>query len=220
MKKVTQKTKKTRERLVDAAVFLFWEKGYGGTGLAEILARAQVNSGSFYYFFESKEELLLAVLDWYQESLEPVLLAPVLAQTDDPIERIFTLLAGYRRSILMTEFGFGCPIGRLALEIDPAMKEVHNKLSANFDGWEVAVESFLKDAGERIPAAVDRKRLSRFVLSVMEGGVMLSRSHKSVDPFDDAVADLRAYFDLLLAGHKGKDQEAPVARRTGKREKK
>jgi hypothetical protein len=45
---------------------------------------------------------------------------------------------------------------------------------------------------------VDRDRLSKFVLTVMEGGVMLSRSHRSVEPFDAAVAELRAYFDRLL----------------------
>jgi len=55
----------TRQRLVETAVFLFWENGYAATGVAEILARAKVNSGSFYHFFKSKEALLLAVLDWY-----------------------------------------------------------------------------------------------------------------------------------------------------------
>ena len=37
----------TRERIVEAARFLFWEKGYAATGLAELLARAGANSGSF-----------------------------------------------------------------------------------------------------------------------------------------------------------------------------
>ena len=32
----------------------------------------------------------------------------------------------------------------------------------------------------------------------MEGGVMLSRSHRDVKPFDEAVAELREYFNRLL----------------------
>ena len=37
----------TRARLLDAARYLFWEKGYTATGMSEILGRAQANSGSF-----------------------------------------------------------------------------------------------------------------------------------------------------------------------------
>ncbi len=51
----------------------------------------------------------------------------------------------------------------------------------------------------RFPSTVDFKRLSHFVLTVMEGGVMQSRSYRNVEPFDMAVAELRAYFDRLLA---------------------
>ena len=53
----------TRERILKAATDLFLEKGYEASGMAEILHRANVNSGSFYYFFRSKEDLLGAVLE-------------------------------------------------------------------------------------------------------------------------------------------------------------
>lgn len=188
----------TRERILKAAIELFWEKGYEATGMAELLSRAKVNSGSFYYFYKSKEGLLLAVLDWYLVGLEPVLLAPVYEKVEDPIERIFELLAGYRRSILLTDCTFGCPIGRLALEISPQQKAVHRKLAQNFDNWAAAVTKCLTEAKDRLPADVDRERLGNFVLTVMEGGVMLARSHRSVRPFDEAVAELRSYFDRLL----------------------
>ena len=53
----------TRERLVEAARKLFHQHGYRATGIAEILRAAEVNSGSLYYFFPSKEDLLVAVLE-------------------------------------------------------------------------------------------------------------------------------------------------------------
>src|SRR6266436_292643 len=108
----------TRERLLRAATELFLEKGYGATGMAEMLQRANANSGSFYYFFRSKEDLLLAVLDRYQEILYPVLLEPIWKTTRNPIDRIFRLLAKYRELILASNFAYGCPIGRLAMELD------------------------------------------------------------------------------------------------------
>lgn len=53
----------TRRRIIDAAVDLFIEPGYGEAGLAEILARADVTKGAFYYHFESKEAVAAAIID-------------------------------------------------------------------------------------------------------------------------------------------------------------
>jgi len=188
----------TRERLIDAAIRLFWEKGYTATGMAELLKAANVNSGSFYHFFDSKEAVLLAVLDWYKENIYPALLQPAFENTDDPIERIFALLERYRGLILQTDCAYGCPIGRLALEIGPEQRAVHQKIAENFSAWTAAVRKCLDDAGDRLPAGLDRERLATFVLSVMEGGVMQSRSHHSVEPFDQSVEQLREYFTRLL----------------------
>src|SRR5689334_5110829 len=101
----------TRERLLRAAMQLFWQKGYGSTSVADVLQRAGVNSGSLYHFFAGKQELLLAVLALYREGLEPMLLAPAWDGVDDPIERVFALLARYRQGIVETDCTYGCPIG-------------------------------------------------------------------------------------------------------------
>jgi TetR/AcrR family transcriptional repressor of nem operon len=188
----------TRDRLIDAAMNLFWEKGYANTSMSDLLGAAKANSGSFYHFFNSKEDLLLAVLDKYFTLLHPAMLAPAWEGVDDPIERIFALLARYRMLILATDCTYGCPIGRLALEIGPEQQEVHRLLAKNFDGWTSAVEGCLEQAADRLPRDIDRERLSGFVLAVMEGGVMLSRSHRDVKPFDQSVAELRAYFARLM----------------------
>src|SRR5580693_1863441 len=108
----TRVARDTRQRIVEAARFLFWEKGYAATGLAELLARAEANSGSFYHFFESKDALLRTVLDSYVELLEPMVLRPAWQSTSDPIARIFALLAGYRERLVTTDCQYGCPIGR------------------------------------------------------------------------------------------------------------
>lgn len=186
----------TRDRIIQAAIELFYAHGYTGTGMAEILKKADANSGSFYFFFTSKEDLLLAVLDWYQQNLGPVLLAPVFQQSKDPIKRIFLLLDKYRQNVVATEFAFGCPIGRLALEIEPDRRSVHDKIAANFTGWSRAVEELLRQAQEKekLPQSCDLRQLSRFVLTVMEGAVMQARSYQCIEPFDDCIAQLQQHF--------------------------
>lgn len=189
--------KDTRERIVEAAMELFWLKGYGSTSIADILSRSQVNSGSLYHFFPGKQDVLIAVLDRYRDGIGPMLLDPVWEGVDDPIERIFALLAKYRELIVSTDCLYGCPIGSLALELHEPDPPVRERLAGNFSGWVDAVRSCLDDAGGRLPDHLDRQALAEFVLTVMEGAVMQARTHRDVAFFDRAIAQLRLHFDQL-----------------------
>jgi AcrR family transcriptional regulator len=188
----------TRDRLIDSARFLFWERGFAGTSMAELLTHAQVNSGSFYHFFDSKEALLRAVLEQYIELLRPMVVDPAFASAGKPLERIFAILAGYRERIIATDSRYGCPIGRLALEIDSENAPAHALIARNFQGWIEAVRECLVEMQPSIPPGTDIDALATFVLVTMEGGVMLSRSYRSVEPFDHAIAQLHQHFRLLL----------------------
>src|SRR5690348_17350759 len=101
----------TKDRLVFTALQLFSEKGYESTSVSDILKVAKANSGSLYHFFPTKQELLLEVLRRYRDGIYPMLLEPAWQGVADPIERVFALLAQYRRSLAMTECTYGCPIG-------------------------------------------------------------------------------------------------------------
>jgi AcrR family transcriptional regulator len=188
----------TRDRLINSARYLFWDRGYAGTSMADLLAHADVNSGSFYHSFESKEALLREVLQGYLHALRPMVVDPAFAQTDEPLERIFAILAGYRERILQTGCQYGCPLGRLALEIDPENRPAHKLIAENFQSWITAVRECIDQLKPRLPKNADPDALATYVLAVMEGGVMISRSYGSVEPFDRAVKQLRQHFALLL----------------------
>ncbi len=92
----------------------------------------------------------------------------------------------------------GCPIGNLALELSDTYPEVRDKICGLFDAWCSRVERCLNEASDRLPKEVNRQSLARFVLTVMEGGMMQARSHRNLDPYDASVAHLRTYFDQLM----------------------
>src|SRR3984885_481841 len=58
------RTSDAKERLLDAALELIWERSYGVVTIDAICEKAQVKKGSFYYFFDSKSELAVAALDY------------------------------------------------------------------------------------------------------------------------------------------------------------
>jgi TetR/AcrR family transcriptional repressor of nem operon len=187
----------TRTKLILTAMQLFREKGYGSTSVADVLKTAEVNSGSLYHYFPGKQDLLMAVLDMYHQGIHPMLLQPAWAGEDDSIEKVFALLARYRKSLVDTECFYGCPIGSLALELHEPDLPVRERLAMNFTAWIDAVRTCLEEAGARLPAKIDREELAQFVLTTMEGGVMAARTHRSIAYFDSAVHQLRNYFELL-----------------------
>jgi AcrR family transcriptional regulator len=188
----------TRDRIVTAARELFWVQGYEATSIAEIVEKAGVNPGSLYYFFKSKESLLLAVLDWYLANLGEVI-DPVFSTVSDPIERVFGVLQGYRMGLTYTACTGGCPIGNLSIEIGDHIPAAREKLAQNFETWRQAVQGCLEAAGDRLPRSLDRGQLATFILTVMEGAIMQARARGSLEPFDASVAQLRNYIDGLMA---------------------
>jgi TetR/AcrR family transcriptional repressor of nem operon len=197
----------TRSRLVLTAMRLFWEKGFNSTSIADVLKGAGANSGSLYHFFPAKSDLLVAVLEMYHDGIAPMLLQPAWEGVEDPIARIFALLARYRQSLQDTECFYGCPIGSLALELHEPDLAVRSLLAKNFAVWIGAVESCLVAAQGRFAPGINVHEAAQFVLTVMEGGVMQARTFRDIDYFDAAVRQLRRYLDLSM----GKGAAAPKA---------
>ncbi len=207
----------TRSRLVLTAMQLFWEKGYNSTSIADVLQTAKVNSGSLYHFFPGKTDLLAAVLDLYHEGIGPMLLDPAWQGVDDPIERIFALLARYRRSLVETECFYGCPIGSLALELHEPDEPVRLRLVKNFSAWIEAIDGCLQAAKLPFSSDAERRDLAQFVLTTMEGGVMQARTFRDLAYFDASVRQLRRYVDRLLAEAAAPGARKRAAPRTAKK---
>jgi AcrR family transcriptional regulator len=189
----------TRERILLAAMQLFAEKGYGSTSVQDILKAAQANAGSLYHFFPTKQDVLLATLEMYRDGIVPMLLMPAWQGVDDPIERVFALLAAYRGMLASTDCLYGCPIGSLALELHEPDPPVRELLSVNFHGWVDHVQACFEAARARLPKDADTRRLAVFVLTTMEGAVMQSRTHRTLEAFDASIESLRDYVRRLEA---------------------
>jgi len=134
-------------------------------------------------------------LELYLAGIEPMLLQPAWLGVDDPVERVFALLAAYRGALVSTHETYGCPIGSLALELHEPDEPVRKLLAANFNAWVSAIEACFDDETSRIPRSVDRRALAILALTTMEGGVMLARTERRIDAFDASVGMFRDYVD-------------------------
>jgi hypothetical protein len=141
----------------------------------------------------------VGVLELYRDGIDEMLLAPNWEGVDDPIDRIFALLAGYRTHLIVTDCTYGCPIGSLALEIHEPDPVVRDLMAANFSNWSTAIAGCFDAAADRLPKDADRNALGEFVLTVMEGAVMQARTYRDIGYFDRNIAVLRDYITTLMA---------------------
>jgi TetR/AcrR family transcriptional repressor of nem operon len=175
----------TRERIVGAAARLFALKGYHDTKLDDVRQAAGVTTGAFFHHFRSKEDLGLAVLDRHMEKrrqqLEQIEQALPHAGAAGPLEPVFRRLDAIGEMVRRREQQQGgCIIGNLSTELSDTHEAFRARLAACFDEMAREFQPHLDAAvwqyrpGER----VDTTALARYVVALIEGSIMLARTHQ------------------------------------------
>lgn len=87
-----------RQQLLEAATWVFARKGYRRAGVSDIIARAGVARGTFYLYFDSKEQVFLAIVENFHARITRAIGASDQAVAFDPSRGApEALQAGFRR---------------------------------------------------------------------------------------------------------------------------
>ena len=78
---MTSKSKDTQEKILEAALALFRERGFAEATMREIAARAGVATGLAYYYFDSKDAIVHAFYHRAKDELSPALEARASRKT-------------------------------------------------------------------------------------------------------------------------------------------
>ena len=177
------RTSDARERLICEASRLFHARSYESVGVQELCDAAEVNKGSFYHFFPSKEDLVGAVIDAQQQSMIERILEPALADDVAPlkrIERMFALLTQVQRSAKRSGgVTPGCPLVNLTGELSTHEPKLRKKLARVYRDMHDRLCDTIRDAvkaGE-LPRGTDVERKAEGVLALIEGSMLLSAVH-------------------------------------------
>jgi AcrR family transcriptional regulator len=85
-----------KEAVMAAAVQLFAEYGYHAAPLRTIASMAGIQAASIYYYYESKQALLVEIMDTYMQRLNANL-EKILRECDDPLQRLYEAVANHIR---------------------------------------------------------------------------------------------------------------------------
>jgi TetR/AcrR family transcriptional repressor of nem operon len=195
--------------LVSTAGELFWRQGYAQTGVSSIMKQARATSGSFYHFFPTKDDLLLAVLDAVGELIATDVLDAAEAGSDDPFERVSIVIDAYRARTGPGAPGYGTPVGTLVGELGPEheaalrrVEKIYTLMVSRIAGWFV-------DSGNRWRSSSDPRRLAEFIVGALEGASMMAIAARSNTPIDTCAEQMRLHLDSLAIGRNFSGEEMP-----------
>jgi TetR/AcrR family transcriptional regulator, transcriptional repressor for nem operon len=145
----------TKDRLLNAAIELIWQRSFGSVSVDDICESAGVKKGSFYHFFKSKSELVVAALENHWQMQARPMLDRVFSPSLGPADRF----RAYFREVYEKQVGFkqkfgrvlGCPlcsIGSETSQSDPAICTKVQQLMELYDRyWTSTIRDLLAEQG-------------------------------------------------------------------------
>jgi len=177
MKKIS-----TREKIINSAYRLFYEKGFNGTSIDDILKDAGLNKGSLYHIFKSKKEVLLAVIE---EKIAYNLEQKYkdIATEEQPLKYLEEKL------LTMDSFDFkhGCALNNLVQEMSPVDEDVAKALLKVYN--ELEHYYFLALKNENM-SEEEKRSLSKMMVATVEGAIMAAKAAQDKTPFTQIIRQM------------------------------
>jgi TetR/AcrR family transcriptional repressor of nem operon len=202
------RTSDARERLISATVDLILKDGYAEATVDSICTKADVKKGSFYHFFESRQELITTALEAYWSRLRPDL-DRLFSPAVEPVDRIrgyFNLVKDLQHS---EQVRLGSIIGCILLRVGTAVgaqdHAVRGKVQDLLKEMLRYFESAIRD-GQRDGTFARRpvEPMARALLDFFEGTLGTARVMNDLGRMDDFPARALDFLGASPAPRKGR----------------
>lgn len=180
-----------REEALDAAVQVFWKKGYEGASIGELTKAMGINPPSLYAAFENKQGLFLQAIDRYVETITSTQVAPLLGETD-----IKVAVSGYLHQVVRCAAAEHWPAGCLVVSVateaserDDLVREKVSHLASKAEDF-IAQRVELARASDPNLRVIDPRRFARLAVAAGQslatrarGGASAAELHELADDF-------------------------------------
>ncbi|MDT5141167.1 MAG: TetR/AcrR family transcriptional regulator, transcriptional repressor for nem operon [Mycobacterium sp.] len=192
---VTERGRRARASIIDAAATLMYQKGVSTTSLDDVLAAAGSGKSQLYHYFDGKADLVAAVIE---RQLELVLASQPRLTHIESWDGIDAWVADILTAHSAPGGPFSCPLGTMAGELknDETFRPL---LDDAFRRWEAPLARGLQTMQDRgqLVADADPRRLASTVIAALQGGMLVARVRGDIAPLRDtlegAVAQLRQW---------------------------
>lgn len=177
---------KTKQTLLETAMDVIWESSYGSVSIDDICKRADVKKGSFYYFFPSKADLMIAAMDehWARKQADmDRIFSPQLTVTErlNELDHYVQSIQGEKQH----KFGkvCGCPYFTIGSELSTQEERIRVKVAELMERHVRYYESLVRDAvAEGLIPAQDTRKKANEMFSYALGLGLQAKVQNSLEP--------------------------------------
>lgn len=171
----------SRDRLIETASRLFQQQGYQGTGLSQIVEESGAPRGSVYFLFPGgKEELAIEAIKQSTSLVRKQI--EIAASNCHTVEEWIRLLGShFIQDLEGSDYLRGCPVSTVTLESVPDSPALQKVCRQAYESWLEDITGFLVQFNFEKDTAYE---LSVFLLSVVEGALILCRAKGSTEPLE------------------------------------
>jgi TetR/AcrR family transcriptional repressor of nem operon len=176
------------EEVLNKAIQLFWQKGYNGTSMQDLVDHLGISRSSLYDTYTDKHTLFVKALESYQCS-GTAKIQEITGQVGSAKNAVKRLLEFTTNDLLNDEQQKGCFMVNAKVEAAPHDAEVQSVLCRNDQQMEEAFLQIIqkgKDSGE-ISNPMDSLALARFVLNAVKGMQVTAKSTTDRAVFNDII---------------------------------
>ncbi len=180
--------------ILDKGMALLWSKGYNATSVNDIVKEAEIPKGSFYYYFESKEDFVVKAIDRYFNIQFTPVREILLNKSVSPKQRLLDFHE-YRYNVLKNEMD--CKMGCMACNLGNEMAEHNENIRTAILDKEQIVLSLIteviqeaQDYGE-IDNSMKAEDIAAFIEDAGKGAMVSMKEMKSSYPIDNLMNMIR-----------------------------
>jgi TetR/AcrR family transcriptional repressor of nem operon len=187
-----RKGEETRQKIIAAAAPLFNKQGYAGCVIKDIMAATGLEKGGIYRHFESKEEIAAEAFD-YAWMVASAVRQQGLEDIPNQVDRLKQHIA---RFVMRSNIPGGCPLLNTGVDSDDGNPILRERVRNALKGWQKMLRSILVEGMEAgtVRRDVDPEKVSRLIISGLEGGMLVSRIEKN----EEALRTVMHYLDNYL----------------------
>ena len=181
----------TRDDIIRVGLEILGDKGFNSCGIDAVLKTAKIPKGSFYYYFPSKEEFGLAVLDLFAVQAKAHAESYLQDKSLTPMARLRRYLNDVAAEIEEEGCKRGCFLGNMTQEMAGQNDRFRVRLNEIWDGWKRIIADCLREAkaAKELKRDADVDLLAEFIIIGLEGGMLRAKVSKTALPMKD-MADI------------------------------
>lgn len=191
--------KNTRDKILDTTIDLLWRQSYGSVSVDDICKAAGIQKGSFYHYFPSKVDVVIAAFEKLWQDKRPVY-DSIFSASLSPLERLtqYCDLAYEWQKEAVVKHGMvlGCPYSSCGCELSTQEERVRQKMNEMFAKASRYFESMMRDAiAEGLTQPCDPVITAQEMLCYVSGVMYQAKVKNDVDIIQrDLKPGLMRYF--------------------------